>query len=152
MKRLLYILAALMLITATGCKKDDKQKDLKAITVGEWHCVPEGIDADIYVTFAAEGGFDLYQQIGEGRHRHYTGTWTLEGNILSGIYADETAWGSSYKVEFSDDNTMILTAQNGSEEITTYVRESVPTEVKEGCIDVKSSFGMLNSQPQYRWL
>ena len=110
------------------------------------------IYAEIYVAFAAEGGFDLYQQIGEGRHRHYTGTWTLEGNILSGIYADETAWGSSYKVEFSDDNTMILTAQNGSEEIMTYVRESVPAEVKEGCIDVKSSFGMLNSQPQYRWL
>ena len=152
MKKILFIMAAIMLIVATGCKKEDKKKDLKAITVGEWHCVPEGMDADIYVAFAAEGGFDLYQQIGEGRHRHYTGTWTLEGNILSGIYADETAWGSSYKVEFSDDNTMILTAQNGSEEIMTYVRESVPAEVKEGCIDVKSSFGMLNSQPQYRWL
>lgn len=78
MKKILFIMAAIMLVVATGCKKEDKKKDLKAITVGEWHCVPEGMDADIYVAFAAEGGFDLYQQIGEGRHRHYTGTWTLE--------------------------------------------------------------------------
>jgi hypothetical protein len=152
MKRLLYILAALMLITATGCKKDEKPIDCQATLPGEWHCTPEGIDADIYAAFNVDGSFDLYQKAGEGRYRHYTGTWECKGNTLSGDYSDGTPWGSDYTVNFSDQDNMTFTALNGSEEIMAYTRESVPTEVKAGCIDVKSSFGMLNSQPQYRWL
>ena len=152
MRKVLYILAALMLITAVGCKKEEKKIDYKARLAGEWHCTPAEIDADIYVTFDAEGSFDLYQQIGEGRHRHYTGTWSSEESTLSGTYSDGSAWGSTYRMEFPDENTMKLTALNGSEEVMTYVREAVPAEVKEGCIEVKSSLRILNSQPQYRWL
>ena len=55
-------------------------------------------------------------------------------------------------MSFSGKDSMTLTAQNGSEEVVTYSRESIPSEVKDGCIDVRSSFGILNSQPQYRWL
>ena len=90
--------------------------------------------------------------LGEGRYRHYTGSWSIEGDVLSGTYADGSAWGSSYKMSFSGKDSMVLTAQNSSEEAMTYSRESIPSEVKDGCIEVKSSLGMLNSQPQYRWL
>ena len=76
MKRLLFILATLMVITATGCKKDAKPIDCMATLPGEWHCLPEGIDAEVYAAFEESGSFDLYQKVGEGRYRHYTGTWT----------------------------------------------------------------------------
>ena len=152
MKRLLFILTALMVITATGCKKDPKPIDCKATLPGEWHCMPEGIDAEVYAAFEENGSFDLYQKVGEGRYRHYTGSWTCEGNTLSGIYSDGIAWGSSYTVAFTDKDNMTLTTLNGSDEAMVYTRESVPSEVREECIDVKSFFGMLNSQPQYRWL
>lgn len=138
MRKVLFALTALLLIVATGCKKEEKKIDYKAKLAGEWHCTPADIDADIYVIFAKEGDFDLYQQIGEGRHRHYTGSWTSEESTLSGTYADGSAWGSTYKMEFPDDNTMTLTALNGSEEVMTYVRETVPAEIKEGSIEVKS--------------
>ena len=152
MKKLLFILAVLTVIAATGCKKDETPIDCKATLPGEWHCMPEGLDAEVYATFEESGSFDLYQRLGEGRYRHYTGTWTCEGNTLSGSYSDGSAWGSAYQMEFTDEDTMILTALNGSEEKTTYLRESVPSDVKDGCVEVKSSFRMLNSQPQYRWL
>ena len=151
MKKILFILAALMVISATGCKKDEKLIDCKATLPGEWHCTPEGIDADIYAAFDESGSFDLYQRLGEGRYRHYTGTWKCEGNTLSGIYSDGSAWGSSYTVTFTDLDNMTLTALNGSEEVMAYAREPVPSEVKEDCIEAKSE-GMLNSHPQYRWL
>ena len=137
---------------AVGCKKDKKPVDYKALITGEWHCVPSEIDADVYAVFEEDGGFELYQKVGEGRHRHYSGTWSSEGNTLSGAYADGSVWGSTYKMEFPDDGTMTLTALNGSEEVMTYLRESVPAEVKESCVEVKSSLRILNSQPQYRWL
>ena len=152
MKRILYMLAALALLMTTGCKKDEKPVDYKGMLPGEWHCAAVEFGADVYVSFEEDGDFDLYQMLGEGRYRHYTGSWSIEGDILSGTYADGSAWGSSYKMSFSGNDSMTLTAQNGSEEVVTYSRESIPSEVKEGCIDVKSSFGMLNSQPQYRWL
>ena len=152
MKKLLLILAALMAITATGCKKDENPIDCKATLPGEWHCMPEGLDSEVYASFEENGNFDLYQRLGEGRYRHYTGTWTCEGNTLSGSYSDGNAWGSSYQMAFTDENTMVLTALNGSEEKMTYLRESIPSDVKDGCIEVKSSLRMLNSQPQYNWL
>lgn len=152
MRKILYILAALTLLAAAGCKKEEKKVDYKALISGEWHCSPADIETDVHAVFEADGCFDAYQKIGEGRYRHYTGTWSSEGSTLSGIYSDGSAWGSTYRMEFPDDNTMTLTALNGSEEVMTYFREAVPAEVKEGCIDVKSSLGILNSQPQYRWL
>ena len=152
MKKILFILTALMVIASTGCKKEEKAIDYMATLPGEWHCMPEGIDAEVYASFEEDGRFDLYQKIGEGRYRHYTGTWECEGNTLSGNYSDGSTWGSSYKMTFADENTMDLIAVNGSEEKMTYLRESIPSDVKEDCIEVKSSLRMLNSQPQYRWL
>ena len=152
MKRILYMLAALALLMTTGCKKEEKPVDYKGLLPGEWHCAAVELGADVYVSFEKDGDFDLYQMLGEGRYRHYTGSWSIEGDVLSGTYADGSAWGSSYKMSFSGKDSMTLTAQNGSEEVVTYSREPIPSEVKDGCIDVRSSFGMLNSQPQYRWL
>lgn len=152
MKKLLFIFTALMIIASTGCKKEEKPIDCMATLPGEWHCAPEDIDAEVYASFKEDGSFDLYQKIGEGRYRHYTGTWTCEGSTLSGVYSDGVAWGSSYTMDFKDNDNMTLTALNGSEEVMAYTRESVPSEVKEDCIEVKSSLRMLNSQPQYRWL
>ena len=152
MKRILYMLAALALLVTTGCKKDEKPVDYKGMLPGEWHCAATEFGVDIYVGFDENGAFDLYQMLGEGRYRHYTGNWSIKGDVLSGTYSDGTSWGSSYKMSFSGEDSMALTAQNGSEDAMAYSRESIPSEVKDGCIDVRSSFGMLNSQPQYRWL
>lgn len=137
MKKLLFMLAALMLITVTGCKKENKKVDYKTAIVGEWHCAPADMDADIYVEFEKEGTFALYQQVGEGRYRKYTGSWTNAENILSGTYTDGTPWGSTYQMAFEAD-TMTLTALNGSEEVMTYVKQSIPDEVLADCIEVKS--------------
>lgn len=137
MKKLLFMLAALMLITVTGCKKENKKVDYKTAIVGEWHCAPTDMDADIYVAFEKEGDFSLHQQVGEGRYRKYTGSWTCEGNVLSGTYTDGTPWGSTYQLDL-DADTLTMTALNGSNEVMTYVKQSIPEEVLEDCIEVKS--------------
>ena len=74
------------------------------------------------------------------------GTWTLEKDILSGIYADGSEWGSSYKVEF-DNETMTLTAQNESAEALTYTKEAIPSEVKDSAIEPFTS----RSEDDTRW-
>jgi len=137
MKKNIYIFIALLLI-ATGCKKD-KPVDHAKLVIGEWHCAPETFEADVYLALDTDGTFDLYQQIGEGRHRHYSGEWDLDGTTLSGTYSNGDNWGSGYQVSFSGDNTMSLKALNGSEEVMKYSREAIPSEVINGSIEVKST-------------
>lgn len=138
MKRLIYIFVALLLVVTPGCKKNGSEATTATKLVGQWHCIAEELnvaeDIDVYVEFMADKSFNLYQKIGQGRHRHFTGTWSVSGDVLSGLYADGSEWGSSYAVEFSGMDAMKLTAKNGSKEVMTYTRESIPAEVLEGSV------------------
>ena len=119
----------------TSCRKE---MTLEEKMVGHWHCPAVSVDAEIYVTFDAEGTFALYQQIGEGAFRLYNGRWELAGTSLSGRYNDGTPWGASYEVVSPDDNTLTLTAEGVSE---TYRRiaDGIPEEVLASCVTVVRS-------------
>ena len=135
MKKFIYIFVALLLVVTPGCKKNGSEATTATKLVGQWHCIAEELnvaeDIDVYVEFMADKSFNLYQKIGQGRHRHFTGTWSVSGDILSGLYADGSEWGSSYAVEFSGMDAMKLTAKNGSKEVMTYTRETIPAEILE---------------------
>jgi hypothetical protein len=73
--------------------------------------------------------FELYQMVGQGRFRKYTGTWKLEGNILSGTYSSKKAWGSTYVISV-DDSTLKLTSVV-SGEVDTYRKASIPESIKK---------------------
>ena len=144
MKKILYFLTALAMIAISSCKPEEKPSneepmDYKAHLTGEWHCAPAQYDADIYIAFNQDGSFDLYQKIGDGRHRHYSGRWNSEDSILSGTYSDGSPWGSTYQLVFNDANTLVLTATDSSEEAMTYARKEIPAQVKENSINVKSA-------------
>lgn len=144
----LFAVALLAAFTFVGCKKnnDEPAVDNSSKLVGEWHCAPEEYDVDVYVAFSAEGTFDEYQRIGEGRYRHYAGTWTLNNETLSGVYSDGESWGSDYTVSFADD-TMILTSNNESQEAMTYFKETIPADVKSSAIEPFASRG----EESLRW-
>lgn len=138
MKKFIYIFVALLLVVTPGCKKNGSEATTATKLVGQWHCIAEELnvaeDIDVYVEFMADKSFNLYQKIGQGRHRHFTGTWSVSGDVLSGLYADGSEWGSSYAVEFSGMDAMKLTAKNGSKEVMTYTRETIPAEILEGSV------------------
>lgn len=132
--------ALAVIVSVTGCNKDKGEKvNFASKIVGEWHCTPASFDAEVYVSFGETGNFDLYQRIGEGRARHYTGTWWMKGSTLSGNYSDGTPWGDDYTVAVVDDNTVTLTTLNGSEETMTYTRESIPANIIEESLDLRST-------------
>ena len=136
MKAKFYLFALCAALAFVGCGKenDTPKVDAAAKVVGEWHCAPEGYDIDVYVAFEADGSFDEYQRLGEGRYRHYEGTWSVDKSVLSGIYADGTEWGSSYTLSF-DGETMTLTANNESAEAIVYTKTEIPAEVKDEAIE-----------------
>lgn len=139
MKRILYTICAALLLTA--CVKDgddDANLPLDKKICGEWHSTSLPIAADIYLEISEDHTFELYQQIGEGRHRLYRGKWNLEGDRLTGKYNDGEEWAASYQADVSN-KVLTLVSNNDAAEKSTFKKEEIPSEVRENCImEVKS--------------
>ena len=133
MKRFIYMIIAAAAITVS-CNKEVPQIDYRTTLTGEWHGTVQSYDADIYLSFNEDGSFDLYQRIGEGRHEHFTGTWKIDGKVLSGTYSNGDGWGSSYELTFVTEDAFTTTALNGSGETVSYTREAIPSEVMENSL------------------
>ena len=140
MKRLIYIFSALVLLASCGKNEEEKKPELtlEQQLVGQWHSVSNSLEADLYIDFQEDKTFELYQQIGEGAHRLYRGTWNLEGTLLTGKYNDGEDWAAAYQVEMRE-KQLVLTSSNDTAEKSTYEKVEIPAEVKETCeVIVKS--------------
>ena len=141
MKRLIYIFSALVILASCGKNGEDQKPELtlEQQLIGQWHSVSNSLEADLYIDFQEGKTFELYQQIGEGAHRLYRGTWNLEGTLLTGKYNDGEDWAAAYQVEMRE-KQLVLTSSNDTAEKSTYEKAEIPAEVKETCeIIVKSS-------------
>ena len=135
MKKILYILAAALMLAA--CGKETPENTDKGI-FDQWHSTSLPTDGEIYLSFTKDSKYELYQQIGEGRHRLYRGTWNLENDILTGKYNDGENWAYSYNVVITGD-TMTLTTLDESAQVSIFKREAIPAEVAENCIVIVKS-------------
>ena len=140
MKKLLYIFSTLVILASCGKNSDDNKPEqtLEQQIIGQWHSVSNSLEADLYIDFQEGKTFELYQQIGEGAHRLYRGTWNLEGTLLTGKYNDGEDWAAAYQVEMRE-KQLVLTSNNDAAEKSTYEKAEIPAEVKETCeVIVKS--------------
>lgn len=129
-----------MILASCGKNSDDNKPEqtLEQQIIGQWHSVSNSLEADLYIDFQEGKTFELYQQIGEGAHRLYRGTWNLEGTLLTGKYNDGEDWAAAYQVEMRE-KQLVLTSNNDTAEKSTYEKAEIPVEVKETCeIIVKS--------------
>ena len=140
MKKLLYI-PLLALVAFIGCTPDEKPMTLEQKLCNEWRGSSLAVDAAIYISFLADGTFDLYQKMG-GEFELRRGTWTLTGNVLSGKYNDGEAWAADYNVSVDGDK-LTMTSQNEGAETSIYVRCSIPSVIKEGSTVVVKSMSAL---------
>lgn len=140
MKRIFAVFFALMLLASCGKNGKDNKTELtlEEQLIGQWHSVSNALEADLYIDFQEGKTFELYQQIGEGAHRLYRGTWNLEGTLLTGKYNDGEDWAAAYQVEMRE-TQLVLTSNNDAAEKSTYEKAEIPAEVKETCeVIVKS--------------
>ena len=105
---------------------------------GVWRGVELTADAGIYINIISNGTFELYQKLDGDRFELRRGQWSLEGDILSGIYNDQEPWATAYKVSVVG-NTLTMVAQDGTDETNVYVKTDIPDGVKENCTIVVKS-------------
>lgn len=143
MRKILYMLAAVLTLASCGDRNGGQNGNKTELTLeqklyGQWHSTSVAIDADIYMSFAEDGTFELYQQIGEGAYRLYRGSWNLEESLLTGKYNDGEDWAAGYEVSI-EGSTLSLTSVNDAAEESLYEKSEIPERVKEGCVvEVKS--------------
>ena len=65
--------------------------------IGEWVLTEWNNSKDlpfgIYLQLNEDNTFDLYQHTSNVLWVHYTGTYSLNGTTLSGVYSDGESWG-----------------------------------------------------------
>lgn len=145
MKKTLYSLFAILgLCLFVGCSDDDDTPPVSNDIVGEWALTSWTGDApadfSAYVVFNADATFAIYQKVESVRYQVYTGSFRLDGETLSGVYADGTQWGASYEVEFDPTGqTLRLVSNTPVQEISIYTRTTLPAEVVSGAVPAKAS-------------
>ena len=131
MKRLFYIFVAMVLFLATGCQEKLGQS---FPFEGDWHYTAEENDVaeDVWVSFAADGTFEMYQKIGEGAYwfSHGKFTYDSESKVLSGVYSDRYPWKYTYGISVSGDS-LVMTPVELEDYSVTYTKENIPSEVRE---------------------
>lgn len=132
MKRI--ILFVVLVVLLCGCKPQTKVLDI----TGEWRLTDLVLtksvqigseEVDIYMSFAADNTFEMWQFLGAGRYEYYSGTWMLTEDILTGKYTDGADWGNVYKVTCEAD-VLTMTATVNSSDIYTYSRTVIPDDIR----------------------
>ena len=122
------MLAVAAVLAFASCVKpeDAVVKEL----AGDWYY--ETVEADtpvqVYVSFAKDMTFELYQKVGEGAFRKYSGTYTFDGTLLDGVYSDKAPWKEAKTVTIDGDSLTAVGVKTG--ETITYVRKLVPATVR----------------------
>jgi hypothetical protein len=143
MTRILYrlFMAAVAAALMSSCNSDQKilEQNIDEIA-GIWHYTGDeaGQKVDVYLDFYPENTrFDLYQKIGEGAYKHYTGTFTMSlSKVVSGKYDSGIAWAREYAVSRSG-NVLKLSSGEYSWDYTSV--EVIPEDVKEHSVPTRSS-------------
>ena len=138
MKKFLTLLACVALFAACNGNDPDEPTVPELDVIGMWELSSVSTKASVgsvtvsvYIDFAADNSFTLYQKIGEGRYTKFEGTYNLNKDAaqLSGSYAGGSAWGP-YSAS-RDGNTLTL-ASTGGKEVDTYKKiDSIPASVTE---------------------
>lgn len=136
MKR--FLLAAACIALLCGCQENNPEPVKTLDITGTWELSSVSTKASVgsetvsvYISFLAEGTFELYQKIGAGRYTYFSGTYFLnkEENLLYGEYEGGSAWGP-YEAE--QDGTTLKLSKKAGKEVDTYKKiDSIPASVTE---------------------
>ena len=138
----LYALAVVsLLMMSVACGGDDDTKRPNTPTYeGEelgdisasWKLVSvNGVEPEftVYIEFF-DGIFYMYQQIYELNYVAYEGNYSVEWNVLSGVYADGSEWKCSYVGELSElGDTLTLTSVEMNPIVNVYEQCEIPQEI-----------------------
>ena len=95
---------------------------------GEWHLTSwrgAAPSFEVYLSITNDGVVTLWQRIDSHSWEIFHSTVGYENGVISGVYTDGVAWGTSYNVTTSG-NTMTWTDTSDSADVSIYTRCTLP--------------------------
>lgn len=134
---IIALLALCMAVVSCGGNNgndpDPKPTPEKGSIIGQWQLTSVTTKAsigseiiEVYLDFKSTGDFCIYQVVGAGRPRLYTGTYTYEKDVLKGKYTDGTSI-KPYDVTCS--KTELTLSPQGGKEVDKYKSTTIPQDV-----------------------
>ena len=136
------------MLLAVGCKPDNgsngddpaQEWHTSGQLVGEWELTEWNDSSDnamkVYLRFNENDTFDMYQRIYSAIWVHYTGTFTLNGSVLKGVYSDGEPWSADYDIAYSNEPLRIrLTNVESGNDVSIYSSTTIPESVIEDCTE-----------------
>lgn len=140
----IFSLAMLFVMALTSCEVEvnpgEKPGDKGALS-GEWvltswnEAEPE---FHVYVDFNDDNTFEIYQQVWSFDYELYTGTYEINGDIVTGVYADGSNWACGYKFAKSGD-TLTMYSQEDKSVTSVYTKCEIPAEIKDEATATRSA-------------
>ena len=134
----------LFVMALTSCEVEvnpgEKPGDKGALS-GEWvltswnEAEPE---FHVYVDFNDDNTFEIYQQVWSFDYELYTGTYEINGDIVTGVYADGSNWACGYKFAKSGD-TLTMYSQEDKSVTSVYTKCEIPAEIKDEATATRSA-------------
>lgn len=128
----IFSLMMLLALAVVGCEKSSVKGSSKAALDGEWvltswnEAEPE---FNVYIDFNEDNTFEIYQQVWSFDYELYTGTYTITGDIVTGVYADGSIWACGYKF-VKDGDTLTMYSQEDQSVVSVYTKCEIPAEIK----------------------
>lgn len=140
----IWSLAIALLVAMVGCGTETEEgpkkprpcpvSEISTKIVAEWQLVNyDDVKGhyDVYIAFTEEGTFTLYQRWA-AEYVSFKGTYEVNGDMLTGVYADGGSWKNDYKVEVAFDASELRLYSEEDRSITSvYVNTTIPAYVKE---------------------
>lgn len=131
------LLMAAMVMVGCGNENDTPNNPQTGSLEGldkEWCILTwDGVDAPfkVYIDFNSDNTYDMYQQVESLYFEHFSGNYTVSGDILTGTYSDGSNWACGYKASVSEDGmTLTLKSQEDKSITSVYASTVIPEEVK----------------------
>ena len=107
--------------------------------VGEWVLTKwngsDELPFGVYMRLNEDNTFDLYQHTSNVLWVHYTGTYSLNGTTLSGIYSDGENWAKSYTIMYSKQAEPKQIMLHSSNDEGIYTETTIPDAVIDQATD-----------------
>ena len=125
----------LVAVVFTGCEKvtNPDGPSVKGVLSGEWVLTSWNETApefNVYIDFNDDDTFEIYQQVWSFDYELYTGTYTINGDIVTGVYADGSNWACGYKF-VKDGDTLTMYSQEDQSVTSVYAKCEIPAEIKQ---------------------
>lgn len=138
MKKTGIIAVLLLLLLGTAACRKDKNPD--GGIFGEWKQVSytgddDAAGAEVYLNFRPDCTFEMFQKLGAGHFAAYIGTFSLDGELLSGTYSDGTSFGGKYIVKVDGDRMTMTESNVAAPGEYVYTRCSIPDSVRGDASD-----------------